>query len=65
MKARMKFEIAEACGMSRNTFSRWLADHQQKLSTLGVKPTQRLLPPKAVEYICYELGIHEEDFFAA
>jgi len=23
------------------------------------------LPPKAVEYICYELGIHEDDFFAA
>ena len=65
MKARMKFEIAEACGMSSPTMSRWFADHRQQLMDLGVKPNQRLLPPKAVEYVCFELGIHEEDFFVA
>ena len=62
MKSRMKFEIALAAGMSKNTMGRWFQDHQQALSRLGVRPAQRLLPPKAVRYVCDELGLHEEDF---
>ena len=62
MKSKMKFEIAMACGMSRNTFGRWYAAHLKVITNLGVKPTQRLLPPCAVDYICHELGIHEDDF---
>ena len=62
MKSRMKFEIAEAAGMSGRTFARWIGQHEEKLRTLGVRPTQRLLPPKAVEWVCYELGLHQEDF---
>ncbi len=65
MKARMKFEIAQAAGMSSPTLSRWLKDHRAQLVALGVKPTQKLLPPKAVAYVCGELGIIEEDFFVA
>ncbi|MBO7068935.1 MAG: hypothetical protein J6W52_09725 [Bacteroidaceae bacterium] len=61
MKSRMKFEIALAAGMSDRTFSRWLRGHAAYMQSIGVKPTQRLLPPKAVKYICYELGIDEED----
>jgi len=63
MKSRMKSEIALAAGMSRNTLCRWIAEHQEQLTALGVKPNQRLLPPRAVEYVCHELGIHEEDFW--
>lgn len=62
MKSRMKFEIALAAGMSERTFSRWLSEHATYMQHLGVKPTQRLLPPKAVKYICYELGLDESDF---
>lgn len=57
----MKFEIAMAAGMSVRTFSRWLNEHADFLLRLGVKPTQRLLPPKAVKYILYELGLDEKD----
>ena len=65
MKSKMKFEIAEAAGMSLRTFARWTSEHREQLLAQGVKPNQRLLPPKAVMYVCEELGIHEEDFWAA
>ena len=62
MKARFKYEIAMAAGMSANTFRRWLANHTDRLAKMGISTRQQLLPPKAVKYICYELGIHDEDF---
>ena len=62
MKAKMKFEIAQAAGMSSPTLSRWLHSHRMNLQALGVRPTQKLLPPRAVEYVCRELGLREEDF---
>ena len=64
MKSRMKFEIALAAGMSDTTFRRWLHRHRMNMQALGVRPCQKLLPPRAVEYVCQELGIHEEDFAA-
>ncbi len=65
MKCRMKSEIAMACGMSRSTFTRWFSLHKEEIAKLGVNPNARLLPPKAVQYVCEELGIHEDDFWAA
>ena len=62
MKSKMKFEIAMAAGMSDVTLKRWLHSHRMNLQMLGVRPRQKLLPPKAVEYICHELGLREEDF---
>ena len=62
MKSRMKFEIALAAGMSSRTFSRWLHAHRQELDRMGIAPRLQLLPPKAVKYVCDELGLHEEDF---
>ena len=62
MKCKMKFEIALAAGMSERTLSRWLSGHAAYMQHIGVKTTQRLLPPKAVKYICHELGIDESDF---
>ena len=62
MKSKMKFEIAMAAGMSDATLRRWLHSHRMNLQMLGIRPTQKLLPPRAVEYICHELGLTEEDF---
>lgn len=62
MKARYKYEIALAAGMSPATFRRWLTGHVDRLTKMGVPPTKHLLPPRAVKYVCYELGIHEDDF---
>ena len=61
MKAYFKNEIARAAGVSTNTLRRWLATKEGVLERMGVKRGQRLLPPKAVRYICHEYGISEDD----
>ena len=62
MRAKMKYEIALAAGMSSRTLSRWFCTHRMEMARLGVSIRQQLLPPKAVEYVCSELGIQESDF---
>ena len=47
MKSAYKYELANAAGVTDRTFRRWL----------GVTRTTKLLPPKAVEWICKEYGI--------
>lgn len=64
MKARMKFEIAMAAGMSGKTLQRWFSSHKEELVRLGVSVRQQLLPPKVVDFVCHELGLDEEDFAA-
>ena len=46
-----------AMGISEKTLRRWLVQHRQMLGSMGVNPNARLLPPKAVRYVCEELGI--------
>lgn len=57
MKSAYKYELADAAGVSRRTFQRWLKQNQSNLSSLGVKPTSHMLPPKAVQWICRKYGI--------
>ena len=52
-----KYELAEAAGVSRDTFRRWLSGNRDKLVKLGAKPRGQLLPPRAVGWICREYGI--------
>lgn len=62
MKSHTKSEIAQAAGMSVNTLRRWMKRNEHKFAHLDLDPTQRLLHPKAVRFICEELGISEADF---
>ena len=59
MRAMSKSELAEAAGVSRDTFRRWLKTDAAYLRKQGVKPTAKLLPPQVVSYIidkyCIEL----------
>ena len=57
MKSTYKYELANAAGVTDRTFRRWLSDKAEHLSRLGVTRTTKLLPPKAVEWICKEYGI--------
>ncbi len=57
MKSAYKNELADAAGVSMRTFQRWLSQNRDKLTALGARPRQQLLPPKAVEWICREYGI--------
>ena len=62
MKSKTKSEIAQAAGISTEVLRRWMMEHRNVISAMGVRPTRRLLPPKVVCYICSELGIEDEDF---
>ena len=57
MKSAYKYEFADAAGVSRRTFRRWLKENRSRLSRFGVKPTTHLLPPRAVRWICLQYGI--------
>jgi len=57
MKAMYKYELAEAAGVSANTFRRWLNENRSKLARFGVKRRSQMLPPRAVEWVCQQYGI--------
>jgi len=53
--------MAEAAGVNYKTFQRWMQAHRDELAHLGVCRTSKLLPPKAVRWICNEYGIDYPD----
>ena len=57
MKSYYKFELADAAGVNYRTFQRWLSRNKEKMAELGVSPRKKILPPRAVEWICREYGI--------
>lgn len=57
MKSAYKNELADAAGVSMRTFQRWLSQNKDKLTELGARPRQQLLPPRAVQWICQQYGI--------
>ena len=61
MSSMYKNELADAAGVSMRTFQRWLAENREKLTELGARPRQQLLPPKAVKWICDAYGIDYPD----
>ena len=52
-----KYELADAAGVSRDTFRRWLSENHSKLAELGARSRSQLLPPRAVAWVCREYGI--------
>lgn len=51
-RAMYKSELAEAAGVSRSTFRRWLQSDQKKLAELGIARHAKLLSPAAIKYLC-------------
>lgn len=56
-QSRSKAEIAEALGVSASTLKNWLRSRQETLEAMGVSHYAKILPPKAVDFICSELGL--------
>ena len=56
-KAMYKYELAQAAGVSSETFRRWLKSDSDELVAMGIAPRQQLLPPKAVRYLCEKYDI--------
>ena len=59
LKSMLKSELANAAGVSSQTFRRWLKTDEQYLNAQGIKPTTKMLPPQVVSYLiekyCIEL----------
>lgn len=59
MRAMSKAELANAAGVSRDTFRRWLMNDAEYMHEQGVKPTAKVFPPQVVSYLidkyCIEL----------
>ena len=51
-KAMYKCELANAAGVSRQTFYNWTKEYQDDLRQFGVSRNTKLLPPKAVQFLC-------------
>ena len=52
MKACSKYELAQAAGVSTETFRRWLKSDKAFFEAHGVSPKAKVLPPIVVKYIC-------------
>lgn len=52
MKACSKYELAQAAGVSTETFRRWLKSDKAFFEAHDVSPKAKVLPPIVVKYIC-------------
>jgi len=57
MRSMYKSELADAAGVCRQTFSRWLRTDRDALLAMGVCPSAHLLPPCAVRYLADKYAI--------
>lgn len=57
MKAYTKVELAQAAGVSTQTFRRWLKTDQAYLNAHNISPSTKVLPPKVVQYLCDKYAI--------
>lgn len=51
-KAMTYTQLADCAGVSRRTLYNWLRPYRKHLRQLGVTPNAKVLPPKAVHFIC-------------
>ncbi len=51
-RAMSKSELAKRAGISERTMSRYIKLQQPALTAIGVSPSTRLLPPRAVKLLC-------------
>jgi transposase-like protein len=56
-KSMTHTQLAECAGVSRRTLYNWLRKYENHLRGLGVTPHAKLLPPKAVRFICETYSI--------
>lgn len=51
-KSMTHTQLADCAGVSRRTLYKWLHPYKDKLRKLGVLPNAKVIPPKAVRFIC-------------
>ena len=59
-KAMYKYELARAAGVGMKTLRRWLNENLEDLSKFGYKPSDSMLCPGAVKFMCEKYVIFIE-----
>jgi hypothetical protein len=57
MKAMYKSELAEAAGVTCDTFRRWLRSDINYLRSQGLSPKAKVLPPQVVAHLVEKYNI--------
>ena len=60
MKSYTKKQLADAAGVSTDTFRRWLHSDRAFLEQQGVSCYARILPPHIVKYLCEKYSLDLE-----
>ena len=60
MKSYTKKQLADAAGVSADTFRRWLHSDRAFLEQQGISPHARILPPHVVKYLCEKYNLDLE-----
>lgn len=61
MRRIYKSDIARAAGVTSRTLARWMRVHRDNLVSLGLQPTDKSIPPRALQYICHEYGVEMDE----
>ena len=57
MKSMSKSQIAECAGVSVRTLMNWCEPFREELTSMGMTPTAKVLPPHIVKFICEKFDI--------
>ena len=57
MKAMFKSDLAEAAGVTPDTFRTWLHSDADYLRSQGISPKTKLLPPQVVAHLVEKYNI--------
>ena len=57
MKAMSKSELADAAGVSVKVLMNWCKPYRKEFEVMGLKPKDRVLPPKIVKFIAEKFCI--------
>ena len=61
MKAMSKSELADAAGVSVKVMMNWCKPYRKEFEAMGLKPKDRVLPPKIVKFIAEKFCIDIDD----
>ena len=56
-----KQQLADAAGVSVKVLMSWCRQYRKEFEEMGIKPNDRVLPPKLVKFIAEKFCIDVED----
>ena len=60
MKAMTKQQLAQCAGVTVRTLFNWCRPYRKELARMGLKPKDRVLPPRIVKFIAEKFCIDVE-----